>query len=312
MKLHQILALTLLPLFQTSLYGAETVTNSAFMAFPAVQEGASARAIALGSTYVGIAEGSASLLWNPAGLGNMIGPEIALHHNASLVGAYQDVVVFGLPLGRHSGLGVSLNFSDKGSFEGRDAAGTVTSNYNDRAYGASVGWGYQTSAGLSLGLGLKFNQEDIADRSLKAVAGDLGLLFELGQRTKLGATYTNLGPSVDGRNLAQGLRLGASSYLWDERDFQCLLALSGESLMQSENSLHAGLELNLYQTLQLRAGYAFNVPNPLEADGLRGVTLGLGFNIQDNFAIDYSFVPLAQVGSMQRLSLTYTFSHPRS
>ena len=88
------LALSALAL-QAPLMAAETLGSASNLAFPAVQESGGARAIALGSTYVGVAEGSSSLLWNPAGLGRMEDPELAIHHQSGLLGSLQEIAVFG-------------------------------------------------------------------------------------------------------------------------------------------------------------------------------------------------------------------------
>ena len=65
---------------------------------------------------MGIAEGSAALLWNPAGSGNLLCPEIAIHHKSGLLGAYQETAVLGLPMGANNGFGASLNYGDNGGF----------------------------------------------------------------------------------------------------------------------------------------------------------------------------------------------------
>ena len=305
---QRIMAWLLLGALAPGLQAAEEIRSNASFAFPSVQEGGSARAIALGSTYVGIAEGSASLLWNPAGLGAMASSEIALHHNSALLGAIQEIAVLGLPLGHGNGLGISLSYEDNGVSEGRDSSGAPASDYSSRAMGAGLGWGALLPAGFSLGLGLKFNRQDLADISYSAFAGDLGALWSIDPMLTIGAAYTNLGPDVDGRPLAQGLRLGISTKLDFGADYQWLLALSGESMTQGEDSLHLGAEHVLYQFLALRAGYAFSINSPV-ADGLLGWTFGGGVRFP-HLNIDYAWVPLADLGSMQRVSLTYAFGGP--
>jgi hypothetical protein len=90
------------------------------------------------------------------------------------------------------------------------------------------------------------------------------------------------------------------------QDFQWLLALSGEALTGSDNSVNMGLEVKVFQVLSLRGGYSFNVPDPVNPDGLLGWTLGGGIQV-DDFSLDYAVVPLAEVGNVQRVSLTYAF-----
>jgi len=301
-----LICLLLGVVFPASLRAAEDLLSAAGFAFPSIQEGASARALAMGSTYVGIAEGSASLLWNPAGLATLQDPEIALHHESGLVGATQEIAVLGVPLGNGNGLGLSVNYEDDGTFDGHDATGAGTGDYSARTYGASLGWGFRAPLGFSLGLALKANRQELADTDLNAFAGDAGILWSRSPLLSVGAAYTNLGPDVDGSQLAQGFQAGVSSYVGKGGDYQWLFALSGEALTRGANSVHLGVEHTLYQLLALRAGYAFDVPDPTTTGDLQGWTFGGGLIIQ-RISIDYAFVPLAGLGNTQRVSLTYNF-----
>ena len=296
-------------LSQGGLRAAENLQNASGFAFPSIQQGAGARAIALGSTYVGIAEGSSTLLWNPAGLANLSCPELALHHNSELVGAFQEVAVLGLPLAYGNGLGLSLNYEDLGSFNGFDSNGASTGTYGDQIFGGSVGWGISVPGALSLGVALKANEQNLAGSGSAGFAGDLGILWNPSSCFSVGAAYNNLGPAVSGQQLAQGLRVGVSSYIDKGGDYQWLLAMSGEALTQGANSLHFGLESTLHQFVALRAGYAVEMANPdtIDTSALTGWTFGGGILLHD-FSIDYALVPLSDLGNMQRISLTYVFS----
>jgi hypothetical protein len=292
-------------LFYGNLQAAEDRLPAASFAFPSVQQGGSARAIGMGSTYVGVAEGSASILWNPAGLSNLTDAEIAIHHNAALLDAIQEIAVLGLPLGYGHGLGATLSYEDNGVFDGRDSQGNATGNYSARAFGASLGWGFKGPADLSMGLTVKGNRQDLAGEAQNAFAGDMGILWSHKPWLNIGAAYTNLGPDVNGHPLAQGARAGISSYLGKCENFQSLFAISGEALTRGENSLHLGFEQSLYQVLALRAGYGLNLAKP-ESNGLLGWTFGGGIALKQ-LRLDYAYVPLNELGNMQRVSLTYSF-----
>jgi hypothetical protein len=308
MTKHWLAWILLGALSQGSLRAAETLLPASSLAFPSIQEAGAARAIGMGSTYVGVAEGSAALLWNPAGLSGLQNPEFAIHHESGLLGAIQEIAVVGLPLGGGNGLGFSLNYEDSGVFDGRNLSGASTGDYSSRAYGASLGWGMSLPDGLSAGLAVKANQENLDGSDMNAVAGDAGLLWALNPDISLGAAYTNFGPAVNGQQLAQGLRVGLSSYICKSDDLQWLLAVSGESLTNSDSSVHLGGEVTFYQLLALRAGYAFAVPASQSADtsNLLGWTFGGGVTI-DAFTLDFAYVPLSDLGSTQRVSLTYVF-----
>jgi hypothetical protein len=303
-----LLAWVLLGALTPGLRAAEVVTSEAALAFPTIQDGAGARAIALGSTYVGIDEGSDALLWNPAGLGAMSDPQVAEHHNSSLVGSTQDVAVLGVPLGGENGFGLSLNFENDGTFDGRDANGNETGAYSANAYGGSVGYGVGVFMGLYLGVDVKFEHETLASSGLNDFSGDLGALWTLSPLFSLGAAYTNLGPAVDGWPLDQGLNVGASSHFYKSDTTDWLAAVSALNQTASQTSIHFGLEDTLYQLLSLRAGYAFASSDPITADNSNalGWTFGIGLAWR-GFSLDYAYVPLSYLGNMQRISLTYDF-----
>lgn len=304
-----LLACALLAALTPGLYAAEDVTTAAGFSNPSIQDGAGARAIALGSTYVGIAEGSDSLLWNPAGLGTLTDPELAEHHNAGLVGSSQDIAVIGLPLGLGGGLGLSLGYENDGSFDGRDASGDSTGTYSADAYGGSVGWGIGVPGGLYLGVAAKFDQENLAGMDLNSTAVDLGALWDIAPYLSLGAAYNNLGPAVSGWQLDQGLDVGLSSHFYDADESDALAAISGQTLSDGETSIHFGLEDTLYKLLSLRAGYSFSASDAdADTSNLLGWTFGLGLSIC-KLQVDYAYVPLSDLGATQRISVTYTFGY---
>jgi hypothetical protein len=300
-----LLVCIVLSLLSRGLGAAEDLRNAAGLAFPSVQEGGSARAIAMGSTYVGVDEGSASLLWNPAGLGTLLYPELSLHHSSALLGAFRETAVLGLPMGYGNGFGLSLNYEDNGAFDGRDASGAESSGYAARAYGGSLGWGIGGPAGIFAGLALKMNHQDLAGSPGDAIAGDFGILWNIHPQLSLGAAYTNLGPEVHGYLLDQGLRVGLSYYIENGDNHEWLVAVSEESITHGDSSLHFGVEHTLYKLLALRGGYAFGLGDTVQ-QGLLGWTFGGGILIR-SFRVDYAYVPLGELGATQRISLTYVF-----
>jgi hypothetical protein len=307
MKITSTLGLVFLALFvQTRLPAAEVITSAASLAFPAIQDAGSARAIALGSTYVGIAEGSATLPWNPAGLAELCTSEFSVNHNSTVEGSFQESALLGVPLGHSSGLGASFSFADNGTFEGRDENGNVDSTYEARAYGGSLGWGLRLPADLAVGAAVKVNREDLDTTGYNDFAADFGALWTPSPSFTLGAAYTNLGLDVADAHLAQGFSLGASSYLFKGEDLQWLFAISGEALTHSDGSIHFGVEPTFYHVLSLRAGYGFNVPYTDNGTDPTGWTLGGGIKL-DQLSVDYAYVPLADLGNVQRISLTYAF-----
>jgi len=127
----------------------------------------------------------------------------------------------------------------------------------------------------------------------------------------LGLTYSNinLGSKIGTSQLTAGWRLGAA---WAV-DKHLLLAASGELQNNAMNRLQLGGEYLIGNTdgkasiLALRAGYQLNYPEP-QLGGLTGLTLGLGYTLTRSLALDYAMVPVGELGTSHRLSLTYKFN----
>ncbi|OGS27563.1 MAG: hypothetical protein A2297_00090 [Elusimicrobia bacterium RIFOXYB2_FULL_48_7] len=272
------------------------------LAMPLTQEGGTARAMSMGSAVVSVPQGSASLFWNPAGLGKMSDcVEAGLHHNSGLGDSIQETIVIGMPIGSLGGFAASFNYMNNGTFEGRDSTGNLTGSYTAGDIGANIGWGKQVFSGISIGAAIKYNQQTLADTSYSAAAADLGFLWEANSRLNLGLTYSNLGTKVADSALDSSIRLGAS---YGEED-DLLLAVSGKLNSDGFDQLQAGVE-SFFLPIVTRLGYAYNFTDS-KLDGLNGFTVGLGVRITKNMMFDYAYLPYSELGVSQRVSLTYKF-----
>lgn len=299
----------------------ETYYDAGTDALPLQYAGGTARATGMGSAVVAVPQGSGSLLWNPAGLARMECTEVGLHHYSGLSGIAQETAIVGVPLGpvkddckggALGGLAASLNYVDYGTFNGRDVTGLPTGNYHARDYSASLGWGIEILPSLSGGIAVKGNQSKLLDKNYYAYAADLGVLLAVSKSLDLGITYSNINLNSNIGGLAAGWRLGAAWTL----DRHLVLALAGELQNNSMSRLQFGTEYLIGNVdgkaniLALRAGYQVNYPDP-QLGGLNGLTLGLGYTFGRALALDYAMVPVGDLGTTHRLSLTFKFDCPK-
>ncbi|MDD5301826.1 MAG: PorV/PorQ family protein [Elusimicrobia bacterium] len=300
---------------------AETTYGVGAKALPLQQSGGTARAMSMGSAVVAVEQGSASLLWNPAGLSKMECKELALHHNSGLGDTMQEIFVFGMPLGdvkddckggSMGGIAASIGYVNYGSFAGADALGQQTGNYNSGDYSASVGWGKEIFPNVSGGVALKANRSTFASQSYNTLSADVGLLWNATPKLDLGAGYSNFGTKVGGAGLTSGLRLGAGYKV----DKHWLLAASSELQNKAMNRLQLGTEYLIgdvdakANVLAVRGGYQLSFPNR-ELGALAGLTWGLGYTLTRSIAIDYAMLPTGDLGISHRLSVTYKFGCPK-
>ncbi len=299
---------------------AETAYGVGTQALPLQQSGGSARAMSMGSAVVAVEQGSASLLWNPAGLSRMSCKEVALHHNSGLGGTIQEIFVFGAPLGEvkddgkggsMGGLAASLGYVNYGNIPGADSNGIETASYTSGDYTGSVGWGMEFFPNVSGGVALKANRSRIDARSYNTFSTDVGLLWKVVPAVDLGVTYSNLKMAGSIGDQSSGLRLGAG---WAV-DKHWLLAASSELQDKAMKRLQFGGEHLIGNVdtkaniLALRAGYQLSYPNR-ELGVLAGLTLGLGYQWTRQIAFDYAMMPTGDIGVAHRLSITYKFGCP--
>ena len=303
----------------------ETYYDAGTKALPLQQSAGTARATAMGSAVVAIPQGSASLLWNPAGLSRMSCEEFGIHHNSGLRDTVQETAIFGMPLGTVAdcnknckggslgGIAASLGYVNYGSFSGRDDLGLQAGSYHAGDFSGSLGWGMELLPRFSGGIALKGNQSSFASKVYNAFTTDIGFMYAVTHDIDLGLSYSNinLGNKIGGNKLVSGWRMGAG---WNV-DKHLLLAVSGELQNDAVNRLQLGTEYLVGNTnqkaniLALRAGYQANFPNP-QLSGLTGLTLGLGYTLTRSVALDYAMVPAGELGTSHRFSLTYKFNCP--
>ena len=296
---------------------AETAYGVGAHALPLQQSGGTARAMSMGSAVVAVEQGSASLLWNPAGLSRMECKELALHHNSGLGDTLQEIFVFGMPLGEVNedckggsmgGIAASFGYVNYGSFTGADAAGQETGSYSAGDYSMSVGWGKEFFRNVSAGIALKGNRSAFGGQSYNTLSTDLGVLWNATDKLDLGASYSNLGTKVGGSDLVSGFRLGAGY----EVDKHWLLAASSELQNKAMSRLQIGTEYLFgdvdakVNVLAVRGGYQLSFPSR-ELGALAGLTWGLGYTLTRSIAIDYAMLPTGDLGISHRLIVAYKF-----
>src|SRR4051812_40494792 len=110
-------------------WGAEQTFAVGNKAAPLTNQGGTARAMSMGSAFVGVAEGSESLMWNPAGLSRMCGNELALHHTSGIGDAVREIGIFAMPVRSLGGVAAAGEAASDGRFGGRGALGNQTRKY---------------------------------------------------------------------------------------------------------------------------------------------------------------------------------------
>lgn len=265
----------------------------------------SARAVALGSAFTGLADDAGALFSNPAGLAWLRQGEITLNTHLGLVDTLQETLVLGLPLGEGGTLGFAASYLDEGTMEGRDNLGSLAANYGSDRIGLQAGWGGRIGRDFSLGASLKVFQQTTAGIGTSFLAPEAGLLWRPVERLQLGLDYAANGWGSLPGTLDSFLRAGFSYWIPLDPSFQIRGVMDNSLELNSLDYLQAGVEASWKSQYFLRAGY--RVPfTPTDYGGFSGFSFGAGVSFA-GFILDYAYSPYGDLGDTHRFSLTYPF-----
>ncbi len=281
----------------------ENPLSAAGSALGMENSGGGARAGALGSAFVSVADDSSAILWNPAGLAGLTGMEAAVHHNSWIASTMKDTVVFGMPVKNMGGMAAYLGYVNFGSFDQRDSTGLLTGSFNASDIEIGAGWGLEVAKGWNAGLTLKDTMQTLSDQNYNSLGADLGVIWKAAQGVRLGLAYTNLGTQVGGSNRASGAQVGGSynTTAGDKNNMLFAGALDFES--SGDGKAEFGVEDSYNSLIAGRIGYVANFTDQQQG-GLNGLSFGLGLTMQ-KWVLDYAFLPYGDLGSSQQISLVY-------
>lgn len=293
----------------------------------------SARANAMGQSYVAIADDATSLWWNPAGMA-FIGSSVDLMHSQLVPDLASDVfyeyiggtyVLEGFAV-----IGASIQYLSYGKWEATDQVGQELGIASSYEVAPTIGGAIKITDAIALGMNLKFVYIDLApdwatvegeEGVGHSVAVDMGALWKIPDFTlmgykvsnmNLGVCVSNIGPSVTYRNrdqaapLPRNLRVGmAYTPISSEVSRFTVAADINRPMVEWErsNTYHVGGEFVYSDLIVGRAGYVHDK----DGDIIAG-TYGLGFIFNKRVKVDYANVPQASdLARVHRWSLGITF-----
>jgi len=166
--------------------------------------GAGARALALGSAFVALADDATAGYWNPAGLVRLSSRQLHLMHAERYGGLVAHDVVAVADAGRHGrGLGLTLvrvgvadipftDLPDPSQPPGDANRPIVISTESSADYALYLSWARRFRSRLDLGLSLKGIYRSIASYSAYGAGIDLGLSVRLHPALVVGAVVRDL------------------------------------------------------------------------------------------------------------------------
>jgi len=293
----------------------------------------------MGQAFVAIADDATSLWWNPAGMAfvdrsvdfmhTQLVPDLASDVFFDYLGVLYEIKGFAV-------IGANLQYLSYGEWEATSQTGEALGTAKSYEFVPTVGGALKITDDIAIGMNLKFIYVSLApawatveeiDGIGHSVGLDLGALWKVPEfsvvgfavsRLRLGACFSNLGPSLTYSNrdqaapLPRNFRLGmAYTPVKNETGEVTIVADVNKSLVEygsdedynRSNTYHAGAEFVYANLLIVRGGYIYDddgdIVNP---------TYGLGFILNDKLRIDFASIPQASdLARVYRWSVGYNF-----
>ena len=272
-------------------------TTLAAVGLPSLLQGSGARAAALAGAETPL---SATQALNPAARQSR-GRSVAFNHQASIQNIRQNHLHLTQTRGRGT-WGLSAQLWQANDLERRTGPSAEPLGHFG-VYEGAVGLSYaRQMERTSLGLQLKFIRQSIFTQNASGLAADLGLVYDVAARLRLGATVRNLGRMTRLDQRETDLPLEARFGIAYTGHSDMLVAVEVQKARDDDLTLHLGGEYRASERLRLRAGYQTTENHSLSA--------GVGL-VAERWVIDYAYVPFGSgLGDAHWLSLQLESANP--
>jgi hypothetical protein len=258
----------------------------------------------LGGAYAAKATDAYGLVWNPAGLAQINGPEMAAQHLSYLESINDEFADAAIPVRKGSTLAAGVQYLGSGHIQGTDNAGGVTTDFTNHYAAYSLAFGQAFGELFSLGVTGKWIEAQLSDVHARAYAFDIGSLYKATEHMALALTLDNIGTTLTFLNQADPLPMAMHAGLAYSPVHQWNLVLESVYRKSGLASAHTGLEWQPLPMIALRAGYRTDTLRDLSP--LAGFTTGLAIRALGQ-ELSYAWLPMGELGNTQYLSLLMKF-----
>jgi len=222
----------------------------------------SARTMGLGGAFVATADDPLASVWNPAGLTQMLQNTLNLETARYFEGTSINGLSITVPARRLPTLGFTLLALNSGDFERTNELNQSLGTFSQSDMAFILSAARAINPRLSIGANLKVVREEVESFGATGVGGDVGVLYALTPRVRLGASVMNIGgPTLMARDVDEAFPL-------EIRGGAALGYLNGKGLLSMEvdhregpgTSFRVGTELWLYENFGIRGGYGAEEP----------------------------------------------------
>jgi hypothetical protein len=280
---------------------------------------ASARAAALGGSFVSVINDPTILFYNPAGLSTISQRQVSFGFLKHLLDINAGYATYNQYLEDIGWVGAGVQYINYGSFTQSDEFGNQLGNFSAGDLALMVGYSNIYDEKVNYGASLKFIYSSIAGNSSTALAVDLGATYVIPkEQMSIGASVLNLGTQLKAyistkEDLPLDVKVGISKTL-EHLPLQLnvnfhKLNQSTDNFLDRFKAFSIGGEFTLTQSLRLRIGYNNERRQELKigtSSGLAGFSIGGGF-WTDLYKVDYAFSSFGKIGALHRVTVAASF-----
>jgi hypothetical protein len=272
-----------------------------------------ARASAMGGAYSAISEEASAVYWNPAGLVQIPKLSAIFMRTQYVADISYQYAAYAHRLSYDSVLAGSILMTDIGSIDRTDVDGNSLGAFSPQdqvftlSYSKAILEFSDKDMDVSVGVSAKYIRSKIVE-SATAYSGDLGIMtYNFANIPyRLGVTMTNLGSGlrydVDSSPLPLTFKLAGAV-----NPFKSML-VSMDMVLPKQNrpNFLLGMELSKEPNELTRLSARAGVNTQQIRDGLSAFSAGVGATLHF-FTLDYAFVPMGELGTTHKISITFDF-----
>jgi long-subunit fatty acid transport protein len=302
-------------------------------AFQFLKIGVGARGVAMGESFVAIANDASALFWNPAGLTQFTENQAIASHTEYVVDIKHDFFGVAYHLDPQNSVGASfssLHMQDMEITTEAQPFGTGRYfSFGDVAI--AMTYSRKMTDQFSFGASIRYVEETLDVLKMRSVMVDLGTFYWTGLGSaRFAVVISNFGADVAPKGTVQEFdgttvssfqtfslptvfKLGVAFEPWETSDQRLTTSLQLNHPNDNSEHMRLGLEYAWQNTFFLRCGVKRTIGQPLwgaDATSEESFAFGAGILVPVGFTVvgaDYAYANFSRLGSVHRISMSFTY-----
>jgi len=285
-------------------FGQDSAPDAGTASVLLLRFGPNPRVSGLSEAFTGVADDENALYYNIAGLPYIDAGVVSLNHTEWFEDIRMDNITLGYYLSKQLGIAAGLTHMWMPGIEGRDNQGQPIGSIDVTSSVFNVGFAYKIIPAVSLGLGIKYFHDKLANYTTSGFGFDAGLMVKtIITGLSAGLAVQNFGGKIkydkDDQKIPLTFRGGLLYNLYMP---SIRFALDVVKSIDTDYMLNFGVEYVFQNQFSLRIGNRFTTYETLTP------SFGAGFNFNQKYYLDYTFVNYADLGGTHRLGFSFHFN----